>query len=494
MNSLRLLTAAIALALLAGPAAAAKDSVVIGMTLEPPHLDPTAGAAAAIDEVVYANVFESLTRINERGEILPGLAESWTVSDDGLVYTFKLRAGVTYHDGSGFDSADVKFSLDRARSEDSVNAQKGYFAAIAAVEAPSPQEVVVRLSRPDGLFLFNMGSGDATIVAPESADTNKTSPVGTGPFKFDRWVEGDRVELSRNADFRDPDAVRLSTVTFRFISDSAAQVAALLAGDVDAIPNMGAPETLARFENDDRFEVVVGTTEGETVMGVNLRREPFSDVRVRQAIAHAIDRQEVVDGAMFGFGTPIGSHFAPHNPAYVDLSGRYPHDPDRARALLAEAGYPDGFDMNFKLPPPAYARRGGEIIQAQLAVVGIRAELEPVEWAQWLEQVFRGYDYDMTIVSHTEPLDIGIYARGGEYYFGYENADFNAVIADLDAATDPAERSRLYGQAQRILADDEASIFVFQLAKIGVRNSKLQGMWANSPIQANDVTAAYWVD
>ncbi len=494
MNSLRLLTAAIAMALLAGPAAAAKDSVVIGMTLEPPHLDPTAGAAAAIDEVVYANVFESLTRINERGEILPGLAESWTVSDDGLVYTFALRDGVTYHDGSSFDSADVKFSLDRARSEDSVNAQKGYFAAIAAVEAPSPGEVVVRLSRPDGLFLFNMGSGDATIVAPESADTNKTSPVGTGPFKFDRWVEGDRVELSRNADFRDPDAVRLNTVTFRFISDSAAQVAALLAGDVDAIPNMGAPETLARFENDDRFAVVVGTTEGETVMGVNLRREPFSDRRVRQAIAHAIDRQEVVDGAMFGFGTPIGSHFAPHNPAYVDLSGRYPHDPDRARALLAEAGYPDGFDMNFKLPPPAYARRGGEIIQAQLAAVGIRAELEPVEWAQWLEQVFRGYDYDMTIVSHTEPLDIGIYARGGEYYFGYENADFNAVIADLDAATDPAERARLYGQAQRILADDEASIFVFQLAKIGVRNAKLQGMWANSPIQANDVTAAYWID
>ncbi len=494
MNNLRLLAAAFAVVLASGTALAAKDSAVIGMTLEPPHLDPTAGAAAAIDEVVYANVFESLTRINERGEILPGLAESWTVSDDGLVYTFTLRGGVSFHDGSSFDSADVKFSLDRARSEDSVNAQKGYFAAIADVEAPSPDTVVARLSRPDGLFLFNMGSGDASIVAPESADGNKTSPVGTGPFKLARWVEGDRVELSRNSDFRDPAAVRLNSVTFRFIADSAAQVAALLAGDVDAIPNMGAPETLARFESDARFAVVVGTTEGETVMGVNHRRAPFSDVRVRQAIAHAIDRQEVVDGAMFGFGTPIGSHFAPHNPAYVDLAGRYPHDPDRARALLAEAGYPDGFDMTFKLPPPPYSRRGGEIIQAQLAAVGIRAELEPVEWAQWLEQVFRGYDYDMTIVSHTEPLDIGIYARGGAYYFGYENDDFNDVIAKLDAATDPAERGRLYGQAQRILADDEASIFVFQLAKIGVRNAKLMGMWSNSPIQANDVTGAYWAE
>ncbi len=494
MDKLRPFLAAAIVALVAGPAVAAKDTVVIGVTLEPPHLDPTAGAAAAIDEVVYANVFESLTRIDQSGSVVPGLAESWTVSDDGLTYTFDLRDGVIFHDGTTFDSADVKFTLDRARAEDSTNAQKQFFAPVADVATPSPGEVVVTLSRPDGLFLFNMGSGDASIVATESADTNKTSPVGTGPFKFDRWVEGDRIELSRNPDYRDPDAIRLDRVTFRIIADPPAQVAAVLAGDVDAFPNIGAPETLARFEGDSRFAVVVGTTEGETVMGVNLRREPFSDVRVRQAIAHAIDRQAIVDGAMFGFGTPIGSHFAPHNGAYADLTGMYPHDPDRARALLAEAGYADGFEMTFKLPPPSYARRGGEIIQAQLAEVGIRAELEPVEWAQWLEQVFRGYDYDMTIVSHTEPLDIGIYARGGDYYFGYENADFAAVIAELDATSDPAARAGLYDKAQRMLAEDEASIFVFQLAKIGVRDAKLMGMWENSPIQANDVTGAYWVD
>ncbi|HET8727195.1 MAG TPA: ABC transporter substrate-binding protein [Alphaproteobacteria bacterium] len=477
-----------------GTASAQRTDAVIGMTLEPPYLDPTAGTAAAIDEVTYTNVFEGLTRIDETGAVVPGLAESWAVSDDGLTYTFQLRSGVTFHDGTAFDSADVKFSLERAMAPDSTNAQKQYFEPIASVETPSPTEVVVTLSEPDGLFLFNMGQGDAVIVAPESADTNTTDPVGTGPFRFAEWVQGDRVELVKNPDFRDADAIALERITFRFISDAPAQVAALLAGDVDAFSNMGAPETLVRFESDPRFVVDVGTTEGETVMSLNWRREPFDDPLVRQAVMHAIDRQALVDGAMFGYGTPIGSHFAPHHPAYVDLTGLYPHDPERAKELLAEAGHPDGFEATFKLPPPVYARRGGEIIQAQLAEIGIRVDLEPVEWAQWLEQVFTNHDYDMTIVSHVEPLDIGIYGRGLNYYFGYRSEAFGEILAALDDTTDESERRRLYGQAQEILGRDLASIFLFQLPKIGVRAAKLEGMWSNSPVPANDMTNAHWVE
>ncbi|MEO1226253.1 MAG: ABC transporter substrate-binding protein, partial [Pseudomonadota bacterium] len=221
---------------------------------------------------------------------------------------------------------------------------------------------------------------------------------------------------------------------------------------------------------------------------------PLADVRVRQAVAHAIDRQAIIDGAMFGYGTPIGTHFAPHNPAYVDLTGLYPYDPDRARELLAEAGYPDGFSTTFVLPPPAaYARRGGEVIQAYLAEVGIDAELVPVEWAQWLEGPFRGYDYDLTIVSHTEPLDIGIYALGpDDYYFGYDDASFNAVIDELRGESDPSARAADYQEAQQMIAEDLASIFLFQLPQLGVRNANVQGVWANRPIQANDITGAYW--
>lgn len=495
------LAAAIGAALATAPGAwtvalaAADRPVTVGMTLEPPHLDPTAGAAAAIKEVTLYNIFETLTRITGTGEVVPGLAEGWEVSEDGLTYRFALRQGVTFHDGTPMSSADVRFSYDRARADDSVNAQKGFFEAIERIETPSEREVVIHMSRPDGLFLFNMGQGDAAIVSPATADDNRTHPVGTGPFRFDRWVEGDRVELMRNEAYWDPELQVVERATFRFVADAAAQVAALLAGDLDAFPNMGAPETLARFEGDSRFAVVVGTTEGETVMGVNHRREPFNDLRVRQALSHAIDRQALIDGAMFGFGAPIGTHFAPHHPAYLDLTELYPYDPDRARDLLAQAGYPDGFSTTFKLPPPpAYARRGGEIIQSQLAQVGIQVELIPVEWAQWLEQAFRGYDYDMTIVAHVEPLDIGIYARGEEYYFGYVNEDFNALIGELDGTSDQELRNDLYARAQRILGEDLASIFLFQLPKIGVRRATLEGFWENSPIAANDLTAVRWTD
>lgn len=469
-----------------------RRDVVIGMALEPPHLDPTAGAAAAIDEVTYRNIFEGLTRIDASGDVVPGLAESWEVSDDGLVYTFHLLDGVRFHDGTDFDSADVKFSLDRARGPDSVNAQKGYFAAISSVETPDPRTVVIRLSRPDGLLLFNLGSGDAVILAPESAADAKQHPVGTGAFKFDRWIPGDRVVLVRNPDFRDPSLPKLDRVTIRFISDAAAQLNAVRSGDLDAFPSFSATESLALFEADSRYVVSVGTTEGETVLALNLRRKPFDDVRVRRALAHAIDRQAIVDGAMFGYGTPIGSFFPPHRAGYVDLTGLYPHDPEKARALLKEAGVADGLKLTLKLPPPPYARRSGEIVAAQLAEAGIEVEIVPVEWAQWLEQVFRGgYDYDMTIVSHVEPLDIGIYDRD-DYYFGYHSDRFAKVMADLDTTFDPDRRADLYGQAQRILAEDEASVFLFQLPRAGVHAAGLVGLWRNTPVPANDMVEVYW--
>ena len=487
----KLLIALAALVMIPAAAQAAKDSLVLGMPLEPPHLDPTAGAAAAIDEVVYANLFEGLTRIDENGAVQPGLASDWTISDDGLTYTFKLRRGVKFHDGSAMDSADVKFSLDRARAADSTNAQKGLFEAVASVETPDAGTVVVKLSRPEGLFLWNMGWGDAIIVAPESAATNKANPVGTGPFRFVAWKKADSVKLAAWDGYWGA-APALKSVTFRFVSDPSAQVAGLMAGDIDAIPNVGAPESLERFKTDPGFEVRVGNTEGETILAMNHRRGPLSDVRVRRAISHVIDRQAIIDGAMFGYGTPIGTHFAPHHAAYVDLTGRYLRDLDKARKMLAEAGYPDGFKAVMKLPPPSYARRGGEIIAAQLAAVGIEVEIVPVEWAQWLKEVFKNeHDYDFTIVSHTEPLDIGIYARD-DYYFGYKSAAFNAVMDELKGASEEAARKALYGKAQKTITEDAVNVYLFQLARTGVQKKGLKGLWRNAPVQANDVTGVSW--
>ena len=485
----RLAATATALALITGGALAQRTDITIGAQLEPPNLDPTAGAAAAIDEVVYANVFEGLTRFGPDGSILPALASDWTISDDGLVYTFNLRAGVTFHDGTAFTAEDVVFSLDRARAEGSTNAQPGLFSSISNVEALDDTTVQVTLSAPNGAFLFNMAWGDAVIVAPESAETNATAPVGTGPFEFSEWVQGDRVELVRYDGYWGA-PVALEAATIRYISDPNAAFAAVMAGDVDAFPGFPAPETLAQFEADPRFQLLVGSTEGETILAMNNMQEPLDDIRVRQAISHAINRRDIIDGAMFGYGTPIGTHFAPHHPDYVDLTGLSDYDPDRARALLAEAGVEE-LTLRLMLPPPVYARRGGEIIAAQLRDVGIETEISNLEWAQWLEQVFRGTDYDLTIVSHTEPADIGIYAREG-YYFNYVNPEFNALMEELTAETDPARRSELNVAAQEMIAGDYVNGFLFQLAVAGVAHADIDGLWLNRPTQAMDLTGVSW--
>jgi len=468
----------------------AQGSLTVALQLEPPHLDPTSAAAGAIDSVTYSNIFEGLTRFMGDGSVVPGLAESWEISDDGLTYTFKLHDGVTFHDGTALDGADVKFSLDRARAEDSANAQKALFAGIADVTVIDPLTVQVTLSEPNGNFLFNMAWGDAVIVAPESIEDIKTNPVGTGAFKFSGWVQGDKIDMERNPDYWGTPAI-LDNATFKFISDPTAAFAAVMAEDVDVFSGFPAPENLPQFEADPRFQVLIGSTEGETILSTNNLHPPFDNVKVREAMAHAIDRQAIIDGAMFGYGTPIGTHFAPHHPAYVDLTGNSAYDPELSKKLLTEAGFPDGFETTLHLPPPSYARRGGEIIAAQLAEVGIKAEITNVEWAQWLETVFRGKNFGLTIVSHTEPMDIGIYARP-EYYFQYDNKDFQDLMATLNGTTDPAKRTEMLQKAQTIISEDYVNGYLFQLAALSVAKAGVQGLWVNAPTQATDLTAVSW--
>ena len=492
MRAWQSILAATAVALASSTMAmAARTDLVLGVPLEPPHLDPTAGAAAAIDEVLYANVFEGLTRIGSKGEILPALAESWTVSDDGKTYTFKLHTGVKFHDGSDFNADDVKFSLDRARAENSTNAQKKLFAAIDTVEVVDPATVKVSLKHPEGLFLYNMGIGDAIIVAPESAETNKEKPIGTGPFKFDSWAKGSSIKLSK-ADSYWGDAVALDKVEFRIVPDAAAAIPALLSGDVQAFPFFQ-PDGVTQIEGDPRFKVVIGSTEGETILTMNNKKPPFDKIEVRQAIASAIDRKAVIDAASNGLGQPIGSFMSPANPAYIDLTGTYPYDVAKAKEYLKAAGLESGFSATIKLPPPSYARLGGEVIASQLREVGINLEIIPVEWADWLSKVFTDKDFDLTIVSHTEANDIDIFSRPG-YYFQYENPEFNKLIEELAVTNDEVKRNELLGAAQKILAHDVPAVFVYELPKVGVWDAKLEGLWDNAPIQANDLTKVKWTE
>jgi peptide/nickel transport system substrate-binding protein len=492
---IRLLCALMAL-LAAGPPCGAAASghparVVLGMALEPPGLDPTSGAAASIGEITHYNIFEGLTKINADNSVTPLLAEAWSLSPDGLVYRFTLRDGVFFHDGVKLTSADVRFSFERAGAPDSINKTKRFFQDIARLETPDPLTIVVAFKQPDPDALFKFGLSSAVIVSPKTAATNAINPVGTGPFAFKEWVKGASVTLDRAKTYRDPASIALDQVVFRFINDPAAQVAALLAGDVDAFPRFGSLQNVAQFQADPRFAVSIGGTEGKTILAINNKRPPLDDRRIRQAIAHAIDRNALIEGAMNGFGRPIGSHMVPNDPGYVDLVATYPYDLDKARALLRDAGVSLPLRLSLQLPPPAYARLGGEIIAAQLAKIGIEAKIENVEWAQWLSGVYANHNYDLTVISHVEPMDIGIYADP-TYYFNYDSPSFRAQMEKLWHGRDPDERRQALGEAQRMLAQDAVNAFLFQLPQITIADRHLKGLWADSPIFANDMASVRW--
>jgi len=473
-------------------AQARKDSAVLGMVLEPaPGLDPTTAASAAIGEIVHYNVLEGLTKINMDGSITPLLAERWATDPDGKSYTFTLRKGVKFHDGEAFDSSDVKFSFERAKATDSTNkAKKAVFDNISRIDTPDAHTVIVVLNQADGNFLFRMGENTAVILDPKSAATTSTKPVGTGPYKLDTWARGSSITLVKNDAYRAAAAVKLKKVTFRFINEPAAQVAALLAGDIDAMPRFGSFQSLKQFQGDARFSVVAGGTEGKTIVSINNKKKPFDDVRVRRALAAAIDRKAVIDGSSEGFGKPIGSHMVPSDAGYVDLTGVNAYNPEKAKALLKEAGVTLPLNVTLTLPPPEYARKGGEIVAAQLAKVGVIAKIENVEWAQWLSGPFKG-NFDMTIISHVEPLDFDRYADPA-YYWGYNSKAYNDLMTAYNGSADAKTRTKLIGDIQRQLATDSVNVYLYQLPQFAVGKKQLKGVWSSSPIFANDLAALAW--
>jgi peptide/nickel transport system substrate-binding protein len=491
-KSIRLAIAAGAALFAASAFAAPKDSVTIGMILEPPGLDPTTGAAAAIGEITHYNIYEGLTKINSDFSVTPLLAESWTLSPDLTALTFKLKPGVKFQDGESLTSKDVKFSFERAAAANSTNKDKAFFASIASIDASDPMTVSLNFKQPSFDALFHLGMNTAVIVDEKSAASDATNPIGTGPYKLANWNKGSSVTLEKWDGYRDASKIAIAKATFKIINDPAAAVAGLLAGDVDVFPRFGNNEAIAQFQNDPRFTVTIGGTEGKTIVAMNNKKKPLDDLRVRQAIAYAVDRKAIIDGAMSGYGVPIGSHLTPNDPGYIDLTGMYPHDPAKSKQLLKEAGVTTPLSLALVLPPVAnYARQGGEIVAAQLAEVGIQAKIENVEWAQWLSGVYTAKNYDLTIISHVEPLDIGIYANPS-YYYQYDNKDFQDIIAKLNSAPDLETYKKYMGEAQKKLAADCVNVFLFQLQQITIANANLQGLWKNSPIFANDLSAMSW--
>lgn len=468
-----------------------RDAMVLAMALEPVGLDPTAAAASSIAEVTQYNIYETLTKINSDGSVSPLLAESWEVSPDLRTYTFRLRRGVKFHNGEPFNAAAVKFSFQRAGADKSTNKDKRTFASMESVAAVDDHTVVIINKELDPDFLFLMGQATAIIVEPKSADTNVSRPVGTGPYKLESWSRGSSLTLVKWPEYRNAAAVKLNRVSFRFIADPAAQVTALLSGDVDAFPRVAAGRSMAQFRKDARFQVLLNGSRAKTILAINNKKKPLDDVRVRRAIAAAIDRKAVIAGAADGYGVPIGAHYVPGAPGYVDVTAVNAFNVDKAKALLKEAGITTPLELTLTLPPPPYARQGGEVIAAQLAKVGIVAKLQNVEWAQWLSGVYGNKNYDLTIISHVEPFDLNNFAKPG-YYWNYESAKFTELYNKYKNTPRQADRNKLLGDMQRLMAQDSVHAFLYQPQWITVANKGVKGLWKDFPVFVNDLASLSW--
>jgi peptide/nickel transport system substrate-binding protein len=466
-------------------------SLVVQMPTEPPGLDLTASPASAIAAVVFYNVQEALVKVDKHGKLGPWLAERWYTTDSKS-YTFFLRHGVRFHNGRELRAADVKYVLERAMNPETKHPYRVQYEAIQDVIVKDDYTISVSLKHPDATFLWTVARQGSVIYPREAVDTLKSQPIGTGPFLLSEWVRGDRIVLAKNKDYWQKGLPRLDKVTFRFIPDPNSATAALKSGDIDVSGFGLGPENVEQFTKDPRFQVILGDSTNDVTLSLNNSKKPYSDRRVRLAITHAINKQEVLKGAMFGYGKILGSNVDPLNPYFVDVSKRVPYDPATAKKLLAEAGYPNGFDAVLKVSPQYYYTvRSAEILVNQFAKVGIRARIEQIEWGQWLSQVWKDANYDMSIIGHAEAWDIGNYANP-KYYFRWDNAEFQKLFKESEVTVDDKKRRELYVKMQYMLADEAPAVWLFMHPSLVVAKKGVTGIWKDLPTPSFDLSEVAW--
>lgn len=444
---------------------------VVGITQEPMIFDPHTVQAAGDREILF-NVYEGLYKYDSTGTLNPCLATDVAVSDDASEYTFTIREGVTFHDGSELDAGDVVYSLERA---------SGLVPELASIESVTDNgdnTVTVTLSSPNSEML----SYFTTAIIPEgSGDTIGDTRIGTGPFVFSSYEPGIGIVLTRNENYWNPELPYLDSVTFKVCSDMDAGILEMQSGAIDIFPYLTTDKLPQLDQN--MFDIL--SLGSNMVQGLFLNNEvaPFDDVRVRQALNYAIDRNEIVNLIMDGASLPLTTAMSPvMGEAYdTGLDGTYDQNIEQAQALLAEAGYADGFDMTITVPSNYLVHVNTAVALAdQLSAVGINATIEQVDWATWLDRVYDGRDYQSTVICLTSdyaPYDvINRYASGEDGNFiNYSNPEVDAIIEQIPLTVDNAERNELYHQLLGFMTEDAASVYIQDPYSTCAVNRRLTG-------------------
>lgn len=453
--------------------------LTIGVHATPSTLDPSHNDAAAITYALLYNVYETLLRVDGKGELVPLLAKSYEVSPDRKTYTFTLK-DAKFASGAPVNGAAVATTFNYLLNDKTVSpTRKQEIEALKAVKDLGGNKVQFELSHPSNAWLYYLSSTAGIIYDPQALDKGElaTKPAGSGPYMLKEWRQGEEIQLATNQKYWG-EKPKVKGATFRYYSDPNAMNTAMLSGSLDIISNLAAPQALDKFTGDSRFKVLEGHTNGEVVMGMNQQRAALKDKRVRQAINYALDCKAVRDAVWAGKGLLIGSMVPPTDPWYEDLSAAYALDLEKAKKLLAEAGYGDGLTLKMRIPTLPYASGAATHIKSQLSKVGITLEIEQLEFpARWIDEVMVKSNYDLTIVSHLEPRDISRFTNT-EYYWHYDSAAFRELYQKADQGSSE-EQVKYMKQAAKMLSDDAAASFLWLLPNLIVTKADISGLAAN---------------
>ena len=474
----------------AEPKAGGSITIAISQDLDQ-SLDPHVSTSAGKREIFF-NIFEGLVKADPDGNFVPALAESYQISEDATTFTFKIRDGVKFHNGTDLTVEDVIYTLNKCRGTETGVPMLPAYSEIESVTAVDDKTVEIKLAAPNIEFLAYLN----TAIIPDDYDEQDTFPIGTGPYKFKSRTVQENIVLEKFADYWGEPGY-LDEVTFRIIENTDALVMALRSGSVDLSVHRVASDVQ---DLGDEYELLESPTNLIQALYLNHAVEPLNDLRVRQALNYAVNVEDVMLIVNDGLGTAIGSSIYPAFGKYFmpELAEAYPYDPAKAKELLAEAGYPDGFSLTITAPSNYVVHvNTAQVIAEQLKAVGIDAKINLVEWATWLSEVYQGRNFEATVVGFDASF---LTARAllerwisdnSKNMINFNDPEYDRVLKEAFAATDEAEQTALYKQAEKILSDDAANVYLMDPNDLTVISKKLDG-YIFYPLFVIDLAKIYY--
>jgi len=461
-----------------GDQAEDRNEVNVRINNDPDFLDPHM-AEASITFQMLLNIYDGLLVGDTDGSLKPALAEDYRISDDGLTYTFTIRDGVTFHNGDPLTVEDILYSFDRLMGTETGEPLSSDFDNIASLDTPDDKTFVITLKEPNSAFLSYLTALNSAILPKSNDGKHNEQPIGTGAFAFNSYNPENNLVLDKNENYWKEGLPYLDKVTFTFQPDDQTALLSLQAGEMDivAVGSHRVPEV------EDQFNLEYQDSNSVLLVGYNQEREPFQDVRVRQAINYAVNKDDVIEAAFSGYATKLGSNMSPAmgDVFKAGLEDTYKRDVEKAKALLAEAGYADGFSTTISISSHAALYTNvAQVVVENLKEVGIQAEIEVVEWGVWLERVYQGRDYDMTIIDFTGVLSpyetINRYVSdAGNNFFNFSHAEYDQLMDEVLTESNPDRQKEIYYRLQEILSEEAAAVYLADYQIIWALNPKLEG-------------------